>query len=184
METLSSLALPPLYITKASPLRRRSPTLHPTTMNKPSSPTRTWELHAEAKGFGRPAVSKKRKQNDEDITNTTSGRDGDDEDDDKIPSVVFDRMIARILFYVGVPMITGVALLQLFSILKDQHVWDVPLWLPFLTTLIAFGSSALGIAYGTLSTSLDPDKEGSVLGWEEAQQNWPELWKEENERER
>lgn len=77
-------------------------------------------------------------------------------------------------------MATGLALLHLFGVVKEQNLWDAPLWLPFLTTLITFGASTLGIAYGTLSASWDPKKKGSLLGLEEAQRNWVEMWKEEN----
>ena len=59
--------------------------------------------------------------------------------------------------------------------------FDVPLWLPFLTTFITFGASTPGIAYGTLSARWDPEKKGSFLGLEKAQRNWVEMWKEEND---
>ncbi|KAE8705295.1 Detected protein of unknown function [Hibiscus syriacus] len=105
-------------------------------------------------------------------------------EDDEIPQVVFERMISRILVSVGVPMATGVALLHLFGEAKDRNLWDVPLWLPFLTTLLTFGASTLGIAYGTLSSSWDSERKDSLLGLEEAQRNWVELWKEENNEQR
>ncbi|KAL6321464.1 hypothetical protein AAG906_018400 [Vitis piasezkii] len=83
----------------------------------------------------------------------------------------------------GAPMGIGVALLNLFGAVKDQHLWDVPVWLPFLTTFIAFGASALGIAYGTLY-KLGCGEEGFLLGLEEAQQNWVDVWKEEEDSKR
>ncbi|KQJ97570.1 uncharacterized protein PAM68-like [Brachypodium distachyon] len=114
-----------------------------------------------------------------------NGKDGDgeDDDDDELPQAVFDRILRRILFTVGVPMATGVALLSVYDALKRGRGVEVPQWVPLLTTLVAFGTSALGIAYGTLSASWDPDKEGSLLGIDEARTNWPELWKEEIEKE-
>ncbi|XWS48481.1 hypothetical protein CRYUN_Cryun13aG0081100 [Craigia yunnanensis] len=66
-------------------------------------------------------------------------------------------MIAIILVSVGVPLATGLALLHLFGVVKKQNLWDVSLWLPFLTTFITFGTSTLGIPYGTLSASWDPE---------------------------
>ncbi|XP_010261351.1 PREDICTED: uncharacterized protein PAM68-like [Nelumbo nucifera] len=184
MRTLPFQGFPSLYITGASPWTQRGPSLPPTTLNNNHSFLgRTWKLNAGAKGFGSQAAvtvsERRRSQNGNGSDKTSGGDNDDDDDDDKIPSVVFERMIVRILFYVGTPMAIGVALLPVFETLKDRHIWDVPLWLPFLTTLVAFGTSALGIAYGTLSTSWDPDKKGSLLGWEEAQKNWPELWREE-----
>lgn len=78
----------------------------------------------------------------------------------------------------------GLAFLHLFGELKEHQVWEAPLWLPFTTTFLTFGASALGIAYGTLSTSLDAERKGSVLGLEEVQRNWVEMWKEEDESQR
>uniref|UniRef100_A0A5B7BLW3 Uncharacterized protein n=1 Tax=Davidia involucrata TaxID=16924 RepID=A0A5B7BLW3_DAVIN len=177
MKTLVCLEQPHFSITKPYPWKPKNPILHPTTMKTPYLPTRTLKLHAEAKGFtGAPA-------NKETVSRKNYGSD-DGDDDDKIPEVVLERMIVRILIYVGVPLITGIAFLQVFSIVKEQHLWDVPLWLPFLTTFITFGASALGIAYGTLSTSLDPEKKGSILGFEEAQKNWVEMWREEEDSKR
>lgn len=88
-------------------------------------------------------------------------------------------MLRRILISVGAPMASGFALLYLEGLVKKGGLWEVPAWLPFLTVLVSFGTSAMGIAYGTLSSSWDPEREGSLLGWEQAQKNWPELWKEE-----
>ncbi|KAL1206734.1 hypothetical protein V5N11_027292 [Cardamine amara subsp. amara] len=106
--------------------------------------------------------------------------DPDPEDDDRpIPQEVFEKMMGRIVVSVGTPLGLGVAILKLLEVLKDKNVWDVPLWVPFLTTLVTFGASALGIAYGSLSTNLDPTKAGSLFGLEEAKENWVEMWKEE-----
>ena len=109
---------------------------------------------------------------------------GDNEDDDELPQPVFDRILRRIMFAVGVPMASGVALLNAYDALKRGQGVDVPAWVPLLTILVAFGTSALGIAYGTLSASWDPDREGSLLGIDEARANWPVLWKEEIDKEK
>lgn len=74
----------------------------------------------------------------------------------------------------------GLVLLQVFSILKESNLLNLPNWVPFLTTFVTFGSSSLGIAYGTLSTSWDPEDKGSVLGFDEAKRNWVEMWKEDS----
>ncbi|CAA7035347.1 unnamed protein product [Microthlaspi erraticum] len=129
-----------------------------------------WEsrLHASPKGFQSSRSTEK------------PGRsDPDPDDDPPIPQEVFERMMGRIVVSVGTPLGLGVAILKLLEVLKDRNVWDVPLWVPFLTTLVTFGSSALGIAYGSLSTNLDPTKTNSVFGLEEAKENWVEMWKEE-----
>ncbi|CAH8313473.1 unnamed protein product [Eruca vesicaria subsp. sativa] len=107
-----------------------------------------------------------------------SKSDADPEDDPPIPQEVFERMMGRIVVSVGAPLGLGVAVLKLLDVLKDRNVWDVPLWVPFLTTLVTFGASTLGIAYGSLSTNLDPTKTNSLFGLEEAKENWVEMWKE------
>lgn len=111
-------------------------------------------------------------------------KDGGGGDDEELPQPVFDRILRRIMFTVGVPMASGVALLNVYDALKRGQGVEVPSWLPLLTLLVAFGTSALGIAYGTLSASWDPEKEGSLLGVDEARANWPVLWKEEIDKEK
>ncbi|KAK9112709.1 hypothetical protein Scep_020228 [Stephania cephalantha] len=147
-----------------------------------------------AKGFGKPPAAESTLINTTDDddkaasllnipsqTKPSSRTNRQGAEDDQIAPEVWDRMLKRILVFVGTPMASGVALLVMFSALKEHHVWDVPLWLPLLTTLLCFGLSPIGIAYGTLSTSLDPEKKGSVLGWEEVQRNWPEMWSAEDD---
>ena len=112
------------------------------------------------------------------------GGGGGDDDEEELPQPVFDRILRRIMFAVGVPMASGVALLNAYDALKRGQGVDVPAWVPLLTILVAFGTSALGIAYGTLSASWDPDKEGSLLGIDEARANWPVLWGEEIDKEK
>ncbi|XVF09950.1 hypothetical protein REPUB_Repub07fG0141500 [Reevesia pubescens] len=179
MKTLLSLETPQFYLPKPSLWKpNRKPKILPTIIknqnqNQPSS---TWKVQANGKGFAStpPATVK------ENAANKNSNKNNNDEDE-QVPQVVFERMIARILVSVGVPLGTGLALLHLFGVAKEQNLWDVPLWLPFLTTFITFGASTLGIAYGTLSASWDPEKKGSFLGLEEAQRNWVEMWEEEND---
>ncbi|XP_051138249.1 uncharacterized protein PAM68-like [Andrographis paniculata] len=102
-------------------------------------------------------------------------------DDDRIPDVVWDRMIRRILLLVGVPIGLGFALLQGMNLLQEHGIWNVPKAVPYATTFVTFGTSAIGIAYGSLSTSLDADKKGSLLGLEQLEKNWNEMWMEEDE---
>ena len=142
---------------------------------------RTTRLNTKAlppgsKGFG-IAVSEKR--DDEGRRNPNGGDEADE-----IPQVVFDRMVRRIVVAVGLPMGSGLLLLYVLGSLKESGLWDVPVWLPFASTLLSFGTSALGIAYGTLSTSWDPERDGSFFGWEEASVNWPKLWEEEDNEKR
>ncbi|KAM7499709.1 hypothetical protein LguiA_024123 [Lonicera macranthoides] len=174
MTTLVCLQQNPLYITNLPP----SP-WNPKTTYLPKRIT-IWKINAKAKGFSKAQANSPDQKSIRKET-ITIGKGKDPEGDDKIPDVVMERMVVRILLNVGVPLATGIALLQAFGAIKEQNLWDVPRWLPFLTTLLTFGASALGIAYGTLSASWDPEKKGSILGFQEARENWVEMWKEEDE---
>ncbi|WOL00137.1 hypothetical protein Cni_G08850 [Canna indica] len=145
-----------------------------------STSRRSTQLQAQgSRGFGASVTDKKRKASPDEDDGIY--RNAGEDEDDAIPQAVFNRMTRRILLSVGVPMASGVGLLYLESYVKKGGIWELPSWLPLLTILLSFGTSALGIAYGTLSTSWDPEREGSILGWEQAQKNWPELWKEEDD---
>ena len=169
----------PICIKNPSLYNKKNRPFNPTALNNhlPFSIT-SWKLQAEAKGFGGDGSKPSQKKTNNAPKNSTS-QEQEEEDDDKIPEVVFDRMIRRIVVSVGLPMAIGVVLLKLFDMLKEKQVWDVPLWVPFVTTFVFFGSSVLGVVYGSLSTSWDADKKGSLLGFEEAKENWDEMWKEE-----
>lgn len=177
MRTLTILQqIPPPHTTKPNPWPITNPSLHHHRRETPFQPPSTWRLRDGAKGFtSRP----KNRESIAGKSNTTKKDKNNIDDDDKLPDVVWERMISRILIYVGGPLAIGFALLQLFSVSKEQHLWNVPKWLPFLTTFITFGASALGVAYGSLSTSLDAEEEGSFLGFEQVEKNWVEMWKEE-----
>ncbi|XP_021671400.2 uncharacterized protein PAM68-like [Hevea brasiliensis] len=169
----------PLYLAKPSPWNSKAPSLLPTSLQNPNSnPSRTCQLQANAKGFG---ASSKPPATEDRTTHNNIKQNSNSDEDEEIPNEVFNRIIKRILVSVGAPMALGLAFLMFFGAAKEQGIWDVPLWIPFTTTFLTFGTSALGIAYGALSTSLDPNKRGSLLGLEEAQQNWVEMWKEEDE---
>lgn len=171
METLIRLQNPYLSIANLFPSNQKIPTHFHKNINvrTPNLLRTTWKLHAEAKGFGNGKLETSKKVD-------TRNNNNNDNSDDKIPKEIWERIIGRILFYVGAPLVFGVILLQIFDIIKQQKLLDLPIWLPFLTTFITFGASALGAAYGTLSASWDPEKDGSLLGLEEAQKNWVDMW--------
>ncbi|KAK4745408.1 hypothetical protein SAY87_011720 [Trapa incisa] len=143
------------------------------------APTPAMRVRVNAKGFMGPKPTSSQK-----VGGSRSGGVEEKEEEvveERIPQVVFERMIVRIVGFVGVPMAAGVGLLHVLGVMKERQLWEVPLWVPFLTTLVCFGASALGITYGSLSSSWDPDRTGSVLGFEEARQNWAEMWRDEGE---
>lgn len=137
-----------------------------------------------SRGFGVPAPADHKSRSKGDDTalrgDGRSSSSSSSSEDDEIPQVVLDRMLRRILISVGAPIASGFGLVYLEGWVKKGGLWEVPAWLPLLTILLSFGTSGMAIAYGTLSSSWDPENEGSLLGWEQAQKNWPELWKEEN----
>ncbi|EXC05958.1 hypothetical protein L484_014227 [Morus notabilis] len=181
MKTLISSTKPPLCISNSQPWKPKSPTfLRPTapqSLNHSRKPTSTHHRpNANAKGFGRinttpPAPTIKE----------SADKLGTNRDDEEIPQVVFERMMVRIAVSVGVPLAGGLAALKFFDVVKERHLWDIPMWLPLLTAFFMFSVSALGLAYAALSTSWDAEKRGSFLGLEEVQQNWVEMWREEDE---
>ncbi|KAJ7532749.1 hypothetical protein O6H91_13G018100 [Diphasiastrum complanatum] len=129
------------------------------------------------KGFGAPPKKKERP-----FTRTLESAESEDskeeeEVDDVVPEIVTNRMLKRIGFTVGLPVFVGVLSFPVFYYARVVGNVDVPVWIPFATSLFTFGSAGFGITYGVLSTSWDPLREGSLLGWEEAQTNWPNLWK-------
>lgn len=133
------------------------------------------------KGFGPPPPNK--------ITKKTlkpkkvNKNDYDDEDDDEIereagviPEIVTNRMMGRIGLSVGIPLFIGLLFFPFFYYLKVGLKIDVPTWVPFIVSFIFFGTALAGVSYGIVSTSWDPMREGSLLGWNEAQKNWPVFW--------
>ena len=134
------------------------------------------------KGFGKAAEKEKKQKKQVDGSLPTGLRADkeeqvdEDPEDDVVPEVVTNRMLKRITFTVGIPFAVGIAFFGLYYYLKAVKKVDVPEWLPLFTSLLTFGTSGAGITYGVLSASWDPKREGSLLGWKEAQLNWPVLW--------
>nr|CAD1835333.1 unnamed protein product [Ananas comosus var. bracteatus] len=136
-------------------------------------------LRAQGRGFGSGAGAgaaiSDAKKGEIKIKRQDDDDEEEEEDDDEIPQVVFDRMLRRIAVAVGAPMAAGWGRCARWGAEAGGRV-AAPAWVPFVAALLAFGTSAFGIAYGTLSASWDPDREGSPLGWEEARTNWTQLW--------
>ncbi|KAL2544301.1 Uncharacterized protein Fot_13534 [Forsythia ovata] len=77
---------------------------------------------------------------------------------------------------VGIPLFIGLLFFPFFYYLKVGLKIDVPTWIPFIVSFIFFGTALLGVSYGIVSSSWDPMREGSLLGWNEAKKNWPVFW--------
>ncbi|KAK6925880.1 PAM68-like [Dillenia turbinata] len=181
MKTLVCSQSPPnpTSITQPTSWNPRISILQHISMTSPVPNLRKWKLQAEAKGFAGSASDSLRGGKKTIRKEAVEQKNSDRKiEDDKIPDGVYNRIIVRILSFVGIPLMTGMVLLHIIGMVKEQHLVDVPYWFAYLTIFITFGASALGIAWGTLSASWDPEKEGSLLGFEEAQQNWVEMWRE------
>ncbi|KAA0052996.1 protein PAM68 [Cucumis melo var. makuwa] len=85
-------------------------------------------------------------------------------------------MMSRMGFTVGIPLFIGLLFFPFFYYLKVGLKIDVPSWVPVIVSFFFFGSALLGVSYGIVSSSWDPMREGSLLGWNEAQKNWPVFW--------
>ncbi|KAJ3682061.1 hypothetical protein LUZ60_014634 [Juncus effusus] len=147
---------------------------------------RIGELHAKRRNSNSETSTSDKKNKAKEVeiveNNSSNKNKTDEEEDDEIPQEVFDRMMKRISFAVGIPIGSGILTVYLLDKLNKAHFYEPPYWLPYLIILASFGSGSLGIAYGTLSSSWDPDKEGSLFGLEQIEKNWPVLWKDELEK--
>lgn len=139
------------------------------------------------KGFGPSSPIKMKRRKNPKKKNYSNDEDDDDEDEDEeddgreaeagvIPEVVTNRMISRMGFSVGIPVTIGLLFFPFFYYLKVGLKIDVPTWIPFIVSFFFLGSALLGVSYGIVSSSWDPLREGSFLGWTEAQKNWPVFW--------
>lgn len=131
------------------------------------------------KGFG-PSPKKTKKTQKPKKSYDNDEDDEDEEEEDRaagiIPEIVTNRMINRMGFSVGIPLFIGLLFFPFFYYLKVGLKIDVPTWVPFIVSFIFFGTALLGVSYGIVSASWDPLREGSLLGWNEAQKNWPVFW--------
>ncbi|CAL5188400.1 unnamed protein product [Lathyrus oleraceus] len=133
-----------------------------------------------SKGFG-PSPKKKKKtfknlkKNKEEDNREEEGKE-EERDEGVIPEVVTNRMIGRMGLSVGIPLSIGLLFFPFFYYLKVGLKIDVPTWVPFIVSFFFFGTALLGVSYGIVSASWDPLREGSLLGWTEAQKNWPVFW--------
>ncbi|KAK1262677.1 hypothetical protein QJS04_geneDACA008942 [Acorus gramineus] len=131
------------------------------------------------RGFGAPPEKNKRKKKS--AENRDEGPDDDDDEEEEeeevmIPEVVTNRMMSRMGLTVGIPLTIGLMFFPFFYYLKVVAKVDVPTWVPVIVSFFFFGSALLGVSYGIVSSSWDPLREGSLLGWTEAQRNWPLFW--------
>jgi hypothetical protein len=117
-----------------------------------------------------PANQQQRPQQ---FTTTTQAPIDDYDPTAAVPTIVTDRMLKRIIIFAGSPIFFGLTLLPLFYYLKIKHDLDIPTWIVYSIQSLAWGGGLAGISYGIVSTSWEPRREGSFLGWTEFQANLP-----------
>lgn len=132
------------------------------------------------RGFG-PAQQKTRKKQKKREDDEEEEEEDEDESRsgpyvDTIPEIVTNRMMKRMGLSVGIPLAIGLLFFPFFYYLKVVLKVDVPMWIPVIVSFFFFGTALLGVSYGIVSSSWDPLREGSLLGWNEAQKNWPVFW--------
>jgi len=92
-----------------------------------------------------------------------------------IPEVVSRRMLRRMLYFSGIPVIFGVFVFFVSYVLIVQEIAVLPNVVVLLTTLACFGLSVVGLSYGALSASWEEDTLGSLVGFEQFQVNFGRL---------
>ncbi|KAI7988508.1 hypothetical protein LOK49_LG13G02060 [Camellia lanceoleosa] len=140
------------------------------TLNSPRgfgpSPKKTKKTKKQKKGYDSDDAEEEKEEEDEEP----------EEEAGVIPEVVTNRMMNRMGFSVGIPLFIGLLFFPFFYYLKVGLKIDVPTWVPFIVSFVFFGTALLGVSYGIVSSSWDPMREGSLLGWKEAKKNWPVFW--------
>ena len=93
-----------------------------------------------------------------------------------IPQKVTDRMLKRITIFSGIPLLLGFSTGPIFYGLKVFAKADVAPWQFFVASTATFGAALVGITYGVLSASWEPNRENeSFWGLEEFKTNIPIL---------
>lgn len=93
-----------------------------------------------------------------------------------IPPEVSRRMVRRMLIFSGIPSGIGFSSFFVNYYLMVNHVVALPSYFTLVESLGFFGLGFLGISYGVLSASWDPEP-GSLLGIGEFRRNLSNLLK-------
>jgi hypothetical protein len=97
-----------------------------------------------------------------------------------IPQIVSSRMARRMAGFCGVPTGLGMATFILSYFIISNHWFELPPIVTLLVSLGFFGLGVLGLSYGVLSASWDPEQAGGFWGWQEFKVNLgrtTEAWK-------
>lgn len=92
-------------------------------------------------------------------------------DDVRVPEVVSRRMLRRMVFFSGVPVVLGISVFFASYVIIVQKIAVLPNVAVLLTTLGCFGLSVVGLSYGALSASWDEDAVGGLVGFDQFKLN-------------
>lgn len=145
------------------------PMPQPVQQEQPQQQPQQQQASAAAAPSGSPAAATQQQQQPQQVQPQRGGQLTE------TPQVVVDRMFKRVITFAGAPVLTGILLFPLFWYLRVVQKIEYPIWVVYVTQALMFGGGLLGISYGILSTSWDPRREGSALGWTELQANLPLL---------
>jgi hypothetical protein len=84
-----------------------------------------------------------------------------------IPQVVSERMIRRVVVFSGLPTFLGLSSFGINYYLLARHLLELPPYFTLVESFGLFGLGFVGISYGVLSASWEPDRQGSLLGAKE-----------------
>lgn len=88
-------------------------------------------------------------------------------EDRAIPEIVSNRMLRRMAILCGVPSALGMATFIVSYWIVINEIFELPNTAVVLVSLGFFGLGVLGLSYGVLSASWDPEISGSLVGWSE-----------------
>jgi len=98
-----------------------------------------------------------------------------DRQDLAIPEAVSNRMVKRMIFLSGFPILMGVLTFLGSYFLVINDLFSLPNTAVLLVSMGWFGLGVLGLSYGVISASWEEDVPGSILGWQEFAINFQRL---------
>ncbi|MEM9568844.1 MAG: PAM68 family protein [Cyanobacteria bacterium P01_E01_bin.34] len=102
---------------------------------------------------------------------TTAGAGDREQPSNFIPEDVSKRMLRRAGWLAGVPTTLGMSAFFVNYYLLVNHIFELPPWFTYAETLALFGMGFVGLTYGVLSASWEPEREGGLVGLSEFQFN-------------
>lgn len=85
----------------------------------------------------------------------------------RIPDVIGQRMLGRVLVFSGVPTLLGVLVFFISYYVVVNDLYDLPNVVVLLSSMLGFGLGVVGLSYGVLSASWEEDEPGTALGFTE-----------------